>query len=62
VCALKRRAPWLRCRVGDYRLFFRPLTDAELSALEVDLPAEGFVVSRVVHKRYATRAIRGLPR
>lgn len=62
ICTLTGYSPWMRCRVGDHRILLRPMTDAELVILEVDLPREGFLVARVVHKRYARRAIRGLPR
>jgi mRNA-degrading endonuclease RelE of RelBE toxin-antitoxin system len=33
--ALKGAAPWLRLRVGDYRILYRPLTQAELEDLEL---------------------------
>jgi mRNA-degrading endonuclease RelE of RelBE toxin-antitoxin system len=32
--ALKGASPWLRLRVGDYRILYRPLTRAELKELE----------------------------
>jgi mRNA-degrading endonuclease RelE of RelBE toxin-antitoxin system len=32
--ALKGAAPWLRLRVGDYRILYRPLTLFELRTLE----------------------------
>jgi mRNA-degrading endonuclease RelE of RelBE toxin-antitoxin system len=32
--ALKGAAPWLRLRVGDYRILYRPLTRAELQELK----------------------------
>jgi mRNA-degrading endonuclease RelE of RelBE toxin-antitoxin system len=32
--ALKGAAPWLRLRVGDYRILYRPLTQTELKARE----------------------------
>jgi mRNA-degrading endonuclease RelE of RelBE toxin-antitoxin system len=54
-----RFAPgWRRARVGDYRILYRPLTEAELDAL--DLPA-GWRVARVVHRRDLDRALRRLP-
>jgi mRNA-degrading endonuclease RelE of RelBE toxin-antitoxin system len=34
VKALKGAAPWLRLRVGDYRILYRPLSQFELQALE----------------------------
>jgi mRNA-degrading endonuclease RelE of RelBE toxin-antitoxin system len=33
VKALKGAPPWLRLRVGDYRILYRPLTPAELAEL-----------------------------
>jgi mRNA-degrading endonuclease RelE of RelBE toxin-antitoxin system len=32
--ALKGAAPWLRLRVGDYRILYRPLTQTELKDLK----------------------------
>jgi mRNA-degrading endonuclease RelE of RelBE toxin-antitoxin system len=32
--ALKGAAPWLRLRVGDYRILYRPLTSTEVEELE----------------------------
>jgi mRNA-degrading endonuclease RelE of RelBE toxin-antitoxin system len=32
--ALKGAPPWLRLRVGDYRILYRPLTQTELEELE----------------------------
>lgn len=52
----------MRCRAGDYRILLRPMTEAELVNLDMTLPAEGFVIGRVIHKRDAKRAVRGLPR
>jgi len=59
VKALSGRAPWLRMRVGDYRLLFRPLTAAELKALGRQEPT-GWLVARVVHRSELERSLRGL--
>ena len=60
VCALNGRSPWIRVRVGDYRILLRPLIDDELVTLGIELPQVGFLVSRVVDKQYVDRAIRKL--
>jgi hypothetical protein len=52
--------PWLRARDGNYRIFLRPLTDDELTLLEVELPDTGFLVGRVVDKKDAKRVLKQL--
>jgi mRNA-degrading endonuclease RelE of RelBE toxin-antitoxin system len=54
------RAPWLRLRRGDYRILYRPLTDAELRTLRADEPA-GFLVERVIDRADLERATATLP-
>ncbi len=49
--ALTGSAPWLRLRVGDWRVLYRPLTDAE----EPD--GAGLLVARVVNRRDLLRAV-----
>jgi hypothetical protein len=60
VTAVVTQRPWLRVRDGNYRLFMRPLTDIELVTLGVELPETGYLVNRIVDKKDATRALRGL--
>jgi hypothetical protein len=62
VTALVAYRPWMRVRDGNYRLFMRPLTDDELATLGVELPETGYLVARIVDKKYAARALRALPR
>jgi mRNA-degrading endonuclease RelE of RelBE toxin-antitoxin system len=57
---LAGRAPWLRLRRGDYRIVYRPMTDAEMRAVPADGQA-GFLVERVVDRRDLERAISTLP-
>jgi mRNA-degrading endonuclease RelE of RelBE toxin-antitoxin system len=59
VKALAGSPPWLRMRVGDYRILFRPLTAAELADLGREEPA-GWLIARVVHRSELERAVRGL--
>ena len=54
--------PWIRIRDGNYRLYLRPLTDEELSTLGVELPEVGYLVSRIVDKKYADRVQKALRR
>jgi mRNA-degrading endonuclease RelE of RelBE toxin-antitoxin system len=53
------RAPWLRLRRGDYRILYRPLTDAELHTLRAK-PA-GFLVERIIDRGDLERATATLP-
>ncbi len=50
--------PWLRLRVGDMRVIFRPLTTAELRRL--GLTARGYLIERVVNRRDLDEAVRPL--
>ena len=53
--ALTGQAPWLRLRTGDWRVLYRPLTEAE--AVE---GGPGFLVAPVVNRRDLLRAVRTL--
>ena len=58
--ALRRRAPWLRLRSGDWRVPLRPLSATELA--DVAGTAErGFLVARIVNRRDLERAVATLP-
>lgn len=59
VSALTGAAPWLRLRVGPFRVLYRPLTDHELAELAPGAPA-GFLVARIVNRRDLDEAIRSL--
>ncbi len=65
VKALEGRAPWLRLRVGGYRVLYRPLTREELAAVGARRgplgATEGYLVERVVHRRDLDRAVATLP-
>lgn len=55
---------WLRLRVGDFRVLYRPLSDAERARLLLQRGTlEGspaFLVARVVNRRELERAVRTL--
>jgi mRNA-degrading endonuclease RelE of RelBE toxin-antitoxin system len=53
VKALTGRAPWLRMRVGDWRVLYRPL-------LENETGGSGLLVARVINRRELERAVRSL--
>jgi len=53
-------APWLRLRRGDYRILYRPLTDAELQTLRAGEQA-GFLVERIIDRGDLERATATLP-
>src|SRR3954451_24021372 len=55
VKALVGRAPWLRLRVGDWRVLYRPLSDEEAAA-----GGPGWLVARVVDRRDLERSVRSL--
>lgn len=55
VKALAGRAPWLRIRLGDYRVLYRPLTADEMRRL--GRTGEGYLVARVVHRRDLEQAV-----
>jgi mRNA-degrading endonuclease RelE of RelBE toxin-antitoxin system len=54
VKALTGRAPWLRMRVGDWRVLYRPLREDEVDA------GSGLLVARVINRRELERAVRPL--
>jgi mRNA-degrading endonuclease RelE of RelBE toxin-antitoxin system len=58
VRALKGRAPWLRMRVGDYRLLFRRLHPEEVRDLGRE--GAGFLVARIVNRRDLELAVQTL--
>jgi hypothetical protein len=62
VTAMVNHRPFLRVRDGNYRLYIRPLTDDELATLGIELPETGYLVGRIIDKKDATRALRGLRR
>jgi len=59
VAPLQGRAPWSRLRLGSHRVIFRPLSAAELAALDAD-ERSGILVERVIHRRELERAVKGL--
>jgi mRNA-degrading endonuclease RelE of RelBE toxin-antitoxin system len=64
VKALRGAAPWLRLRVGNYRILYRPLTRDELKAVSRKRKRHaegGYLVARIVHRRDLERAVRALP-
>ena len=64
ILPLAGKPRWLRLRVGDFRVLFRPLTGPEQTRLVSDRgPLEGapeILVARVVHRRDLERALRTL--
>ncbi len=64
VKALEGAAPYLRLRVGDYRILYRPLVVGELAGIarRRGAPAApvGYLVVRVVHRRDLERAVASL--
>jgi hypothetical protein len=57
VKALRGSSPWLRLRVGDWRLIYRPLTTEEAASFGC---SAGFLIARVVNRRDLERAVRKL--
>ena len=53
VSALADTAPWLRLRVGDWRVLYRPLSKTSEGG-------PGLLVARVVNRRDLLRAVRTL--
>lgn len=57
-------AGWMRLRVGDYRVLYRPLSEREQARLVLERGAlegsPGFLVGRIVNRRELERAIRTL--
>lgn len=65
VKVLKGATPWLRLRVGDHRIVYRPLTPAELAPLVAPIPTNarprsGYLVERIVNRRDLDKAVGGL--
>ena len=61
--AMKGHRPWLRLRVGDWRIVFRPLTHRELDAIrrrEGSFFARGYYIETVVNRRELRRISRKL--
>lgn len=52
VRALAGSAPWLRLRVGDWRVLCRPRSEAESAAI-----GPGYIVAHVVNRRDLLRAV-----
>ena len=62
VKAIVGATPWLRLRVGDWRIIFRPLTEAELEALRKRRPLgldlrSGYLIDRIVNRRDLGQAV-----
>jgi len=57
IVALRGRSPWLRLRIGDYRILFRALEQGEADALGAE---SGYLIARIVHRRELERAVIGL--
>lgn len=58
---LRGLSPWLRLRVGSYRVLYRPMTPDELGGLRP--PAKsGYYVGRIVPRSELERESRKLPR
>lgn len=59
---LRGAEPWMRLRIGTYRILFRALRTEELKVLVDHLPkahrpSEGYLVERAVHRRDLDRAV-----
>jgi mRNA-degrading endonuclease RelE of RelBE toxin-antitoxin system len=60
---LEGHAPWLRLRVGVYRILCRPLTTEEVAAVSRQRGHRldtGYLVARIVHRRDLERAVAAL--
>ena len=60
---LEGHAPWLRLRVGVYRILYRPLTTDELAAVSQQRGHRidaGYLVARIIHRRDLDRAVASL--
>ena len=71
---LKGAAPWMRLRVGDYRIVYRALNPREMQGLLANNPGlraetaearksgepTGWLVARIVNRRDLTKAVAGL--
>lgn len=63
VKALQGRQPWLRMRIGPYRVIYRPLGAHELavvSTVERRGETSGYIVERIVHRRDLDQAVDSL--
>ena len=61
--AIKGHAPWLRLRVGDWRIIFRPLARGELEAVRRRHGREsvrGYYVETVIKRSGLPRVVRKL--
>lgn len=59
---LRGAEPWMRLRIGTYRILFRALTAKELAPLvavlpKADRPSDGYLIERIVHRRDLDRAV-----
>ena len=55
--------PWLRLRVGAYRILYRPMTAQEVAVVAKRRGRRietGFLVARIVHRRDLERAVASL--
>jgi mRNA-degrading endonuclease RelE of RelBE toxin-antitoxin system len=62
---LKGPPPYLRLRVGDYRIIYRPLDAFEIRSVMQrrgmsKMGFAGYLVARIVHRRDLDRAVAGL--
>jgi mRNA-degrading endonuclease RelE of RelBE toxin-antitoxin system len=61
---LKGVPPYLRLRVGDHRILYRPLDEVELAAVAerrgLSDVGTGYLVVRIVHRRDLERAVASL--
>lgn len=57
IVALRGRSPWLRLRLGDYRVVFRRMDEREAESFGA---VDGYLVARIVHRRELERAVAGL--
>lgn len=48
--ALQGHSPWLRMRIGDYLILFRPITEGEEDE-------RSYLVARIVHRRDLAQAV-----
>jgi mRNA-degrading endonuclease RelE of RelBE toxin-antitoxin system len=55
------RAPYLRMRVGEWRILYRPLTEREIQILVLrrgsTTTTTGFLVARIINRKDLERAI-----
>lgn len=63
VTAIAGARPWLRLRVGDYRVLFRRLTENEVEMLNDTRDQRtdaGVLVERVIHRSDLSRALKDM--